>query len=72
MLYSSSRLRHRTRPKSEGGEGCGCWNQLDHLILEEHARSIGVQSLLDPLPGCGNIHIMIILDKDWAAILQPF
>lgn len=67
MLYSSCCLRLRTSPRSEGGEGCECWNQLNHLILEAHTRNICVQSLLDPLPGCESIHIIIL--KEWAAIL---
>lgn len=71
VLYSRCCLRLCTSPKSEGGEGCGCWNQLNHLILEAHTRSIWVQSLLDPLPGCGSIHIIIIL-KHWAAILMHY
>lgn len=69
MLYSSFCLRLRSSPKSEGGESCGCWNQLNHLILEAHTRSIWVQSLLDPLPGCESRLIIIIL-KGWPAILM--
>lgn len=68
MLYSSCCLGLRTSPKSEGGEGCECCSQLNHLILEAHTRNICVQSLLDPLPGWGSIHLIIIL-QEWAAIL---
>lgn len=64
VLYVSC-LRLRPSLKSEGGEGCGRWNQLNQLILEAHTRSIWLQNLLDPLPWCGSIHMIIIL-KHWA------
>lgn len=64
VLYSSCCLRLRTSPKSKGAEGCGCWNQLHHFILERHTGGIWIQSLLDPLPGCGSTHIIIIPVKD--------